>query len=179
MILLAAALLSGGMFALISLPIPTTNEVVPFDLEDGLSGVMTVTGPKFLRLGDKATLTLEIAFDDSQGEASSVSEKIIAKLQNYLLEVNPDGETTAVIPGNGTGIFRWRLIAHNAEKTKVTLWCFKNSAAGPELLLSKDIAFEVKTILEMKYRFARWVLGEIMLLSLILAGLTWFRLKRT
>lgn len=179
MILLAAALLSGGMFALISLPIPTASEVIPFDLEDGLSGVMTVTGPKFLRLGDKATLTLEIAFDGSQGETSSVSEKIMAKLQNYLLEVNPDGETTAVVPGNGTGIFRWSLTAHNTEKTKVTLWCFKKSAAGPELLLSRDIAFEVKTILEMKYRFARWVLGEIMLLSFILAGLTWFRVKRT
>jgi len=179
LILLAAALLSGGLLILISLPIPANNVELPIVLDDGLSGVMTVTSPQFLRLGDKAELTLTIALESNEGEATAAREKIKADLQTTLLEKDPEAEYVANVSQSGAGKFNWKVVAHSVEHMKATLWCFRISAAGPELILSRDMEFDVKAILGMRYRFARWVLGEIILLCLILAGVTWFRSRRT
>ena len=177
--LLAAGLLSGGLLVLISLPIPSSDVELPFVLDNGVPGVMKVTSPQFLRLGDEAELTLTIAFNGNQGEALAASEKIKADLQTTLLEKDPEAEYLANVSRGGAGKFSWKVTAHSIEPMKATLWCFRISEAGPELILSRDMEFSVKTLLGMRYRFARWVLGEIMLLCLILAGVTWVRSKRT
>lgn len=160
---------------LISTPISVQETEIPFKLDSGLAGKMTISNPKYLRLGDPAELKFTIAFDKNGNEPPNASVKIKADLQTYLLEVNPAEEFTAVIPEDGTAFFSWQMTPYVSEKMKVTLWCFRTNASGAELMLSRDLEFDVKTILEMRYRFARWLLAELIILCLVLAGVTWYR----
>jgi hypothetical protein len=175
LILLVVCLLSGGLLILVSIPILVQEAEIPFSLDDGLEGVMTITSPRYLRLGDPAELKLKISFEENEGKQTDSSVKIKADLQTLLLEVSPAEEFTAVIPEDGTAFFPWQMTPHNEEKTKVTLWCFRISSSGPELMLSRDIEFSTKTILGMRYRFARWLLAELIIICLALAGVTWYR----
>jgi hypothetical protein len=175
LILMMVCLLGGGLLILVSIPIPVQEAEIPFTLDDGLEGVMTITSPRYLRLGDPAEVRLKVTFTENEGTQTDASIKIKANLQTFLLEVSPLDEVTAIIPEDGTAFFSWVVTPHSEERMKATLWCFRISSSGPELMLSRDIDFGTKTFLGMRFRFGRWLLAELIILCLVLAGVTWYR----
>lgn len=173
--LLLATLASVCLLILISVRIPFEEAKIPFTLENGLAGVMRISSPQTLRLGDSTDIKLIVDFADDGGKPSDSSLKIKADLQTSQLEVHPTEEITAIIPADGSAFFSWKITPHNEGKLEGTLWCFRISASGPELMLSRDLELNVKTILGMRFRFARWLLIELGVLCLGLAGFTWYR----
>jgi hypothetical protein len=175
LIFLVVCLFSVGLLILVSIPIPVQEVEIPFVLDSRLTGVMIVSNPQYLRLGDPADIKLKVNFTEGGGKYTDGSVKLKADLQSSLFDVSPTEEVTANIPVDGTAFFSWRITPHSEEKMKATLWCFRISSSGPELMLSRDIEFGTKTILGMRYRFARWLLSELIALCLVLAGVTWYR----
>lgn len=178
LIFLLISLVSGGFLILISITIPLIRAEIPIKVDNGLMGLMTISHPEYLRLGDPAEVKLKVTFAEEDGIKADPSLKIKVELQTYRLEVNPAEEVTAIIPADGTAFFSWQITPHSEDKMKVTLWCFRISTSGPELMLSRDITFDVKTIVGMQYRFARWLLVEVIVLCLVLAGVAWYRNRR-
>jgi len=174
-ILLLVILVCGLALVLISLPVGEDMTDLPFTLEDGTQGKLKITTPRYLRLGDKAYLQLEVAFIPAGVTASGESVKTKSSLQSSTLEMDPSTAVTAVIPAEGMGRFLWEIIGRTSEVQRATLWCFRQGAAGPELILARDLSFEVKTILGMRYRFFQWVLAAIILLCILLIGLIIYR----
>ena len=173
--LLLVILVCGVALVLISLPADEVLTGLPFTLDDGTQGNLAITAPRYLHLGDKAKLLLEVTFIPSGVAASGESVKIKSSLQSSSLEMDPSTAVTAVISTEGTGRFVWEITGHSNETQRATLWCFRQGAAGPELILARDLSFEVKTILGMRFRLFRWILAEIMLLCVILIGVTIYR----
>jgi len=173
--LLLATLVSASLLIMISVPVPVEEAEIPFTMENGLAGVMTISSPQTLRLGDPAEIKLIVDFADKGRKPSDTSVKIKADLRTSQLEVYPTEEVTAVIPGDGSAFFSWKITPHSEGKMEGTLWCFRISASGPELMLSRDLELNVKTILGMRFRFARWLLIELGVLCLGLAGFIWYR----
>ncbi len=169
-------LVSGLALVLTTLPIKQEVAEIPFVLEDGMRGVVEISEPRFLRFGDPANLEMKVTL--LPGENNKESVKIKASLQSVTLAKEPDSAVTAVIPADGIARFEWKIWATTRDEQRMTVWCFRQGAEGITLILARDITFEVRSILEMRYRLVRWILIELMILSLLLAGLTLFRIRR-
>jgi len=174
-ILLLVILVCGAVLVLISLPVGEDMTGLPFTLDDGTQGNLAITTPRYLRMGDKANLQLEVAFIPGRVTASGESVKIKSSLQSSTLEMDPSTAVTAVIPAEGIGRYRWEITGHSSEIQRATLWCFRQGAAGPELILARDLSFEVKTILGMRHRFFQWILAAIIVLCILLIGVIIYR----
>jgi len=174
-ILLLVILVCGVALLLISLPVGEGMTDLLFTLDDGTQGKLSITAPRYLRMGDKANLQLKVAFIPGGVTASGESVKIKSNLQSSTLETDPSTAVTAVIPAEGMGRFLWEITGHTSEVQRATLWCFRQGAAGPELILARDLSFEVKTILGIRYRFFRWILATIILLCFLLIGVIIYR----
>jgi hypothetical protein len=172
----AAILVSGLVLVLISLPVRQEVTEIPFTLQDGMRGVVEITEPRFLRLGDSADLEMKVTLLPVDSNKESV--KIKASLQSVTLAMEPDSAVMTVIPADGTARFEWAIRANSSGDQKMTVWCFRQGADGITLILARDITFEVRTVLEMKFSLVRWILIELILLSLLLAGLTVYRMRR-
>jgi hypothetical protein len=177
-ILLLVLLVCGAGLVLISLPVAEGVTNLTFTLDDGTTGMLEITAPRYFRMGDKANLQLEVTLIPGGVSASGESVKIKSSLQSATLEMNPSTAVTTVIPTEGTGRFLWEITGHASEAQRATLWCFRLGAARPELILARDLSFEVKTILGMRFRLFRWILAEVMLLCTLLIGVTIFRTLR-
>jgi hypothetical protein len=174
--LAAVILLSGLALVLVTLPVNQEVTQIPFTLEDGLQGVVEVTEPRFLRLGDSANLEMKVTLIPVESNKDSV--KVKANLQSATLTMDPDTAITVVIPADGTARFKWKIRANTREEQRITIWCFKQGGDGITLILARDITFKVRSILEMRYRLVRWILVELILLGLLLVGLTLYRIRR-
>ena len=178
LILLLVILVCGVGLVVISVPVTEDVTNLTFTLEDGIQGNLEIVTPRYLRLGDKADLQLEITFIPGEVVGSGASVKVKSSLQSSSLEMNPSTAVTAIIPADGTGRFHWEITGYTEEVQRATMWCFHQGAAGPELILARDLSFEVKTIIDMRFRLFRWILGEVMLLCILLIGATIYRTRR-
>jgi hypothetical protein len=170
-ILLVVMLVSGAALAAISLPVAEDVSSLPFTMEDDTQGKIRITSPLYLRLGDKASLRLEVAFVPDTLTAMGANVKLKSNLQSFTLEMNPSTAVTATIASTGTSQFTWEITGHSREPQQVTVWCFRQGIAGPELILARDLTFEVKTILGLQFSLSRWILGGILIFCLLLLSM--------
>lgn len=177
-ILLLTTLICGVGLILISLPVEEEVTGIQFVLDDGTAGEIKITAPRYLRLGDEGNLSLGIMLTSPEIGDSGESVKIKSSLVSLTLQMEPSSAVTAIIPTDGTGKFHWTITGHNKEEQRATLWCFRQGTAGPELILARDLSFEVKTILGVGFRLFRWILVEIIILCILLTGVTIYRKRK-
>ncbi len=175
-ILLGILLLGGAGLLLTSLPVGQDVTSIPFTLEDGMSGVLEVRAPRYLRLGDEDVLELKVTL--TPAETVDASVKIKASLVGAGLESDPATAVTAVIAADGTASFHWRIKATASGEQQITLWCLREGADGLTLILAREMKWEVKTFLQLRFQLARWIFIELMIMSTLLAGFTWLRRRR-
>jgi len=150
----------------LSLPIPQQTSTVPFRLEDGTSGTVTLTIPETLRQRDWAEVELDVKFESAGNADENVKIKTI--LQTTSMEVRPAGEVTAVIPINGMAPFKWQIRSTVLGEQRATIWCFRQDASGLTMILARDIEFKVKYFLGMTFKLTRWILGTVAVLCMLI-----------
>jgi hypothetical protein len=150
----------------ISMPIPRQTSTVPFRLEDGTSGTVTLIIPETLRQRDWAEIELDLKFDAAGIADQNV--KIKTNLQTASMEVSPAGEVTAVIPINGMAPFKWQIRSTGLSEQRATLWCFRQDASGLTLILARDIELEVRSFFSITFQLTRWILGTVAVLCLLI-----------
>lgn len=162
---------AGGLGCLVlliflSLPIPQQTSTVPFRLEDGTSGTVTLTIPETLRHRDWVEIELDVKFEAAGNADENVKIKTI--LQTTSMEVRPAGEVTAVIPINGTAPFKWQIRSTGLGEQRATLWCFRQDASGLTMILARDVEFESRSFLSMTFQLTRWILGTVAVLCMLI-----------
>jgi hypothetical protein len=178
LILSIFAMLSGLGLLIISLPVPVEINEIPVTFGDKQNAVLTITTPKYLRLGDTSSIQLSVSLNPEKTTDPLKSIKLKSNLVTTQLEVSPTDAVTAIIPENGRAEFRWKITAHNGDEQRATIWCFTQGSNGLELILARDVSLQVKTFLEMRFSLARWILGEVILLCLILIAVTVYRARK-
>ena len=178
LILSIIAILSGLGLLIISLPIPFEKNEIPVTFGDGQNAVLTITTPKYLRLGDASSIQLLVTLNPEKTTEPLRSVKLKSNLVTTQLEISPTDAVTAIIAENGIAEFRWEVSAHEDEEQRATIWCFTQGSNGLELILARDVTIPVKTILNMRFSLARWILGEVILLCLLLIAVTVHRSRK-
>lgn len=163
----------------ISLPVPNQTIDIPYITDTGDAGSLQITIPRYLRLGDRADVSLMMNLAGGVKTAPEQSVKLKANLQSLTLKVAPSAAVTAVIPADGQAYFSWEVTPHTNGEQQATMWCFEVDSRGSELILARDINFEVKTFIGMKYGFLRWMLSGLILVGLIFIGMALIKIKRT
>jgi hypothetical protein len=172
----AAGLASLALLIVISLPISRQTTAVPFQLEDGTAGTVTLAIPETLRQRDWAEIEMDVTFEAEGNSDQNVKIKTI--LQTTSMEVRPSGEVTAVIPMNGTAPFKWRIRSTSLEDQRATIWCFRMDASGLTMILARDIEFEVRPFFSMTFQLTRWILGTTAFLCTLVFLSSLVRRKR-
>lgn len=142
---------------LISLPIPRQSSMIPFNIDDGVTGMVTLIAPENLRQGDWAEIEMDVTFDAAVPTDQNV--KIKTNLETTGMEASPAGEVSAVILVGGVAPFRWRIRSGGAGEQHATIWCFRQDAEGQSLILARELEFGVISFLGVTFRFARRILG--------------------
>lgn len=150
----------------ISLPIPRQTFTIPFTLEDGITGAVTLIEPETMRQGDWAEIEMDVTFEAAVLPDQNV--KIKTSLQTSGMEVKPAGEVSAVIPVEGMAPFRWRIRSGGAGEQHATIWCFRKDAEGQTLILARELEFEVRSFMGITFQFTRWILGTVVVLCALL-----------
>lgn len=172
----AAGLASLVLLIVLSLPIPQQTTAIPFQLEDGTAGTVTLSIPETLRQRDWAEIEMDVSFEAAGNSDQNVKIKTI--LQTTSMEVRPAGEVTAVIPMNGIAPFKWRIRSTSLEDQRATIWCFRMDASGLTMILARDIEFEVRSFLSMTFQLTRWILGTAGFLCVLVFVSSLVRWKR-
>jgi hypothetical protein len=172
----AAGLASLVLLVLISLPIQRQTSTIPFSLEDGSTGTVTLTIPETLRQRDWAEIDLDVKFEAAGTSDQNVKIKTI--LQTASMDVKPAGEITAVIPLKGIAPFRWLIRSTGLEDQRATLWCFRQDPSGLTMILARDIEFEVRSFLSMTFQLTRWIMGTTAVSCLLVFVLSFTSWKR-
>ncbi len=165
----AVGIASLVVLMLISLPIPRQTSTIPFTLDDGMSGAVSLIVPETLRQGDWTEIVMDVTFNAAASSDQNV--KVKTTLQTTDMEVSPEGEVAAVLPVKGIAPFRWRVRSSSAGEQRATLWCFRQDGDGQTLILARELELEAKSFLGITFRFARWMLG----LAAVLCALVFFR----
>lgn len=165
------ALVSLIMLTVITLPLPVEIANIPFDLNDGTSGTVVFTIPRYLRLGDRAKVTMEVNLDQSNNNSPEKSVKLKARLEAIQLDVNPFGTVSAVIQATGKAAFSWIIQSGDVANKTGNTWLFNEGGENQsDLILAREITLETKAIFGMQYKLMRWGLLGIILICAGLAA---------
>lgn len=165
------ALVSVVLLSVITLPITADTASIPFDLNDGTSGTVVLTIPRYLRLGDRAKVTMEVNLDQPNSSGPEKSVKLKARLEAIQLDVTPFGTVTAVIPSTGKAAFSWVIRSGDRSSKNGNAWLFYEGGDNQsDLILAKEIILETKAIFGMQFKLMRWGLLVVTLISVGLAA---------
>jgi len=121
-------------------------------------------------LGDEASIDLriEVVPRDSLNPST---EKIILlnRLELNSLDITPRGEGRVLLEPDSIAVLEWKIRAFEAGTYKGTLWLFEINEAGEQsLLLARPLTLEVRDFLGLRISIVRWMLGLILISSLLL-----------
>lgn len=154
----------------ISIPVRQVTEQISFTLADRTAGEILLDTPAYLRMGDRAEVRMELSLEGDHLKSESLKVKV--ELQSTSLEVNPTGGVTAVIPANGRGPFKWQVRSSTNNELTASLWCFRVETGELTLIFARELQFETRTILGVRYDMVRGLLIGITILCLILVSIS-------
>ncbi len=137
-------------------PVVSHSDVIPFTLEDGRSGELTLVAPEWLKVGDVAKVELHITFDQQANDP--IRLELSSRLEIGLLELSPKGESTVLINPDKPLTMLWKLHPSTKQEYHGDLWLLRQTKNGDhELILAREMIFESRKILGLDYSTFRWI----------------------
>lgn len=153
-----------------ALPVQEKSVTIPFSLEDGQRGELTLVTPEWLKVGEVSKIALHISFDpDQQALLDPSRMEIVSRLDFGMLEFSPKGESRVLINPAKTLTMLWTLQPDKSMNYAGELWLLRETQTGEsELILAREVILEARNILGMSYFNFRWIVFCALLVGILL-----------
>lgn len=160
-VFLAVLAIVGIVFT--SLPVPSQTTTIPFYNDETQAGMLSLTLPQEIRVGDTAEIMLQV---DYLPESGTQTNKLIARVESGDLFISPKGEGKVLIDPHKSTFFTWKIRSLSKGECDATMWLFEQKpGAEPGLILSRKIRLSSVLFLGISYSLAR-----ILSFSLLMVG---------
>jgi hypothetical protein len=156
-------------------PPPTEKVEIPFSLEGGESGSLTLKYPERLQAGVRARVTLQINFiPNTFNEGSFERQKLLSRLDLGGVSLEPEGEITAIVHPQGEVMFNWTIPNRKPQSCSGTIWLFlEKSGSERQLILAKELKIESTKFLGISYKTVQLA----SLITLVASIYSWILLR--
>jgi hypothetical protein len=177
-ILFSFVALLGILFT--SWPVPDQEFVIPFDTGDATQGILSLSVPTWLKIGDTAEIRLQVEF--AQG-MSNLDENgridLVSRLELGFIEFTPQGEGHVSIGPGSPVTMVWKLQPSYESDYSGTVWLFQQlSGQESQLILAKRIDLSAKRFMGFSYLTARFIFIGLLFVG-IFFGLVKFKKRKS